>query len=115
MDVKHRKASYEPVSVFIGDFMVGTIIDISDKKERTMSEDNIVILDDFPATEVLKITPQHNMVFSNESGEVGKIAWDDGVMVFTGNADEFAETMFRYLKGYIDNYINYEVWRRLDE
>ena len=66
--------------------------------------DNFVESDN-NATEVLRITPQRNISFSNESEEVGRLSWNDGVMVFTGDADESAKIFFDYLKEHIDNYI----------
>lgn len=43
---------------------------------------------------LLTITPTYNVVFYSGSVQVGKLDWNDGVMKFTGDADESAKLFF---------------------
>ena len=47
----------------------------------------------------------YNITFCKDGQKIGRMEWNDGVMKFTGNAEESAKVFFEYLKGLIDSYI----------
>ena len=52
------------------------------------------------------VKPTHNVIFSNEDGEVGRLDFEGNEMKFTGKADEAAEVFFsEFLKNLCDAYL----------
>ena len=49
--------------------------------------------------------PAYNMSFHNEEKIVGKLDWGDGVLKFTGDAEESAKLLFSFLKPMMDQYL----------
>jgi len=49
--------------------------------------------------------PAYNMSFHNEEKIVGKLDWSDGVLKFTGDAEESAKLLFSFLKPMMDQYL----------
>ena len=43
---------------------------------------------------LLSSKPTRNVTFHNETAEIGRLDWSDGIMTFKGNADESAEKFF---------------------
>ena len=78
------------------------------KEEHTLTQnEDIVIYYDY-----MEYTPSTAIVFGEN---VGKISWDNGVMVFEGNAEVSADLFFAYvLKPMIDEYIKSEMEKEKD-
>ena len=51
------------------------------------------------------INPAYNMTFYNEEKMIGKLDWSDGVLKFTGDAEESAKLLFEFLKPAMDQYM----------
>ncbi len=51
------------------------------------------------------VKPNYNMTFQMDGQQIGCMEWNDGVMKFTGNAEESAKVFFEYLKQFMDDYM----------
>ena len=47
----------------------------------------------------------YNLTFHHENEKIGELEWNDGVLNFTGKANESAKILFDFLKPLIDDYI----------
>lgn len=65
----------------------------------------IFIADTIPEALLLNIKPDYNMAFHKDDQEIGRMEWNDGVMKFTGKAEESAKVFFEYLKPLMDDYL----------
>ena len=76
-------------------------------EEETMTEELIDKGDHVAESGILK--PAYNMSFHNEEKMIGKLDWSEGVLKFTGDAEESAKLLFNFfLKPLIDHYIKKE-------
>ena len=67
------------------------------RRNEIMEEDSFDFINE-PAFNWLK--------FWHEEREIGRLSWETGELVFTGDADESAKIFFDHLKGYVDGYID---------
>ena len=56
-------------------------------------------------TESNILKPAYNMTFHNVEKTVGTLDWSDGVLKFTGDAEESAKLLFSFLKPMMDQYL----------
>jgi len=49
--------------------------------------------------------PTYNVAFWEGDKEIGKLSWENGVMVFEGDMEDSAKKFFDFLKGLTDGYI----------
>lgn len=42
--------------------------------------------------------PQHNICFSKEGKEIGRLSWDNGILEFSGEMEDSAKIFFDFLK-----------------
>jgi len=96
----------------MGETTIRIIKDTEDEPETHApfdTKDNLSLYGNDELTwegDIVNYEPATAIIFGDN---VGKISWDNGVMVFEGDAEESAEIFFEFLKPMIDGYIEEEL------
>lgn len=75
-----------------------------------MSIDPLGIVAEDGELEIVASYPQTcNVTFHDGEGEIGRLDWTDGEMVFSGDLTESAQVFFSVLKSMVDAYIDQQI------
>ena len=93
-------------------YWIGEKADTNAQIEDTIFDDDSLIIGTTDSSILMKYVPSTAIVFGEN---IGKISWDNGVMIFEGNAEVSADLFFAYvLKPMIDEYIKSEMEKEKD-